>query len=370
MGVELFVARFDAYDCGEDRFVCGVVMEVNAVRARDFKTLIRRSRSRQTLNETREIQTLPSSATRFATRSTVIGRLTSAASITVAALGLVAPPWGVAPGSVLMAQEIDVGLRKVPMLPPGTRVGPKLPPGWTHLGFILNRRVEKGDVEDVPKITVRMAAEFRIMGLARVVRVGSGERVEHRLDRVGLGFTKVLDGAYQVVSSKDEDSSDRIGFIRTQVLATYEKAVLGDELRQVVRTPTMVIFDNDAIMLDNQRHRKMVLRHAVVVAPKTGKLETLIWLVEPGPQDTYKMSRSYIWVLPRGKVTDQVINVQANRFTLLGTPKSDAFAVVDYPNARKIKCPGALREVGATRTFDATSARQLEAQLQVLLRAL
>jgi hypothetical protein len=214
-----------------------------------------------------------------------------------------------------------------------------------------------------------MAAEFRIMALARVVRVGSGERDEHRLDRVGLGFTKALDGAYQVVSSKDEDSSDRIGFIRTQVLATYEKSALGKELRQVVRTPTMIVFDNDAIVLDNQQHRKMVLRHALVVSPKTGALNTMIWLVEPGPRDTYQMPRPFIWVLPKGHVTDQLINVKADRFTFVGVPRSDAFAVVDYPNARKLQCPAGARAVASTRTFDASVARQLEADLQKLLTA-
>ena len=81
------------------------------------------------------------------------------------------------------------------------------------------------------------------------------------------------------------------------------------------------------------------------------------------------MPRPYLWVLPKDQVTHQVINVKANRFSLAGLPKPDAFAVVDYPNALKLQCPLRVRAIASTRTFNVRVARQLETDLQKILPA-
>ena len=91
-------------------------------------------------------------------------------------------------------------------------------------------------------------------------------------------------------------------------------------------------------------------------------------LVADGPRDTYQMPRTFMWLLPKTKVTEQLINVKAERF-VLGVPRSDAFAVVDYTNARKLPWPADAQAAASTRTFTPAVARQLEDELQKLLHA-
>ncbi len=64
----------------------------------------------------------------------------------------------------------------------------------------------------------------------------------------------------------------------------------------MARTPTMMIFDAQAVMRRNNDHVKMIMRHAVLVDPGTGQLFTLVWLLTR----EYQPAEGVIQLLPNG----------------------------------------------------------------------
>ena len=51
------------------------------------------------------------------------------------------------------------------------------------------------------------------------------------------------------------------------------------DVRQVLRTPTMLVFDAQGFFLYNKKHARMVMRHVILVSPRDGKLTTFVWLM-------------------------------------------------------------------------------------------
>ncbi len=62
----------------------------------------------------------------------------------------------------------------------------------------------------------------------------------------------------------------------------------------------MLVFDAHAYVRYDGKHSRMIIRHVVLVAPKTGRLTTFVWLlgsdgkgVMPGPRPPYSLCRRH-----------------------------------------------------------------------------
>jgi hypothetical protein len=106
----------------------------------------------------------------------------------------------------------------------------------------------------------------------------------------------------------------------------------------------------------------MVVRHAILASPTTGKVSTFVWLLDQGGGGGYTLADKGLRKLPPGCVEDRVLSVDANKFTL-GIPSPDAFALAKLPPGISLGFSDAFKGVAATRTFSAESARKLEAEL-------
>jgi hypothetical protein len=71
-------------------------------------------------------------------------------------------------------------------------------------------------------------------------------------------------------------------------------------LWQVGRTRNILAMDFNVIMLDRGEHRGMVLRHVLLVSPKTGRAGMFVWLLDRQEADTYVLADAQMQFLAAG----------------------------------------------------------------------
>jgi hypothetical protein len=122
-------------------------------------------------------------------------------------------------------------------------------------------------------------------------------------------------------------------------------------------------------MLRGDRHRPVVLRYAVLVEETTGKLDTLLWLLDKDEGGGYAGPVGPMEWLPPNKIEDCVLHVDSREFTL-GNPTEKAFAMSRLPQGQKqIDFPASMRAAAASQKLTAETASDLEAGLRAALKA-
>jgi hypothetical protein len=255
------------------------------------------------------------------------------------------------------SNSVDVQPRPMDSIPPGTVIGQGAPRGWTDLILLATPRIGVGDVDDVP----RMAASYGSMFLFAILgQVRGDDQAGYSLDKVAIGLALNIDG--RTVGADSEHTFDAdLGLIGRRVLAENEK-ILKNDFRQVARTATMLVFDANVFVLRKQKHQPMVIRHAILASPTTGKLSTFVWLLGPDGANGYALAEKGLQKLPPNCLEDRVLSVDGQKFTL-GIPSNDAFALSKLPQGISLGFSDALKFVAAIRMFTAESARKLEAEL-------
>ncbi|MBI3466044.1 MAG: hypothetical protein HY000_23770 [Planctomycetes bacterium] len=265
------------------------------------------------------------------------------------------------------AVHIDVTQRPLSRIKPGAAIDDGPPEGWSHLVLLARPRVARGDVNQVAPEVLRFGSMFMV-AIAANVRANPGAAGEkHQLDKVGVGLAMELEGRVVVVSSATQQAQGaELDYIGRQVLAGTEQCL--DEVIQAARTPQMLVFDAWSIVLRDEAHRRMAVRHAVLVDAETGELATLVWLLESGGSGEFALVDPEMQVLPRNLQEDRVLNVRADNLVLgLLTGKRDGFALVDIPQGRPIKLPGELLPLACSRFRTPAEATALEAALRKLI---
>jgi hypothetical protein len=262
------------------------------------------------------------------------------------------------PKAASPSRAVDVQPRPMDWIPPGTVIGDGAPAGWSDLILFATPRLGVGDLDDVPQ----MAASYSRMFLFTILaRVRGDARDGHLLDKVAIGLALNVEGRNVVADGENTFGAD-LGLIGRRVMAENEK-ILKADARQVARTSTMLVFDLTTFVLRGQKHRSMVIRHAILASPGTGKVSTFVWLLEPGGSGGYALADKGLQKLPPAFREDRVLSVDGEKFTL-GIPSPDAFALAKIPQGISLGFSDALKAVAATKQFTAESARKLEAELQ------
>lgn len=261
---------------------------------------------------------------------------------------------------------LAVELRTQPLakIPVGTLIGEgeAAPKGWTHLVMLAKPRLGVGDVDSVSKSAAQYSGTFLFTILANVVDSAKGtDAPSHFLEKVAVGGA-LEGGGKTIVATVDQTFGTELGFLGKRVFAKGER-VLANDFRQVVRTKTMMVFDAHAYVRYTGKHCRMVIRHAILVAPKTGRLTTFVWLLGADGKGGYARAESTLQLLPPALREDRVMSVDGQKFTL-GIPSDDAFAVARIPQGTAIRFSPPLSTLAAVRQFNAKSASQLEAELQ------
>lgn len=266
------------------------------------------------------------------------------------------------------ADEINVTPRPVAIIPPGTVIANRAPEGWSHLIIKSQPRIAAESRKEVPASTARMASLFFTAMLADVKENRqSGGDAPYSLSGVALGLGTRIDGRDTIVSSDTHAKlGANLGIIEGQVLAGSERRL--QEVRCAARSRTMAVLDAPSLLLRNKRHRSVVFRYALLVDPKSGQLDALVWVLEQDPRsEAWQIAGAMQW-LPPDKMDDCGLHVDPDEFTF-GVPTSKAFARGEMLRGRQaLDLPSELKAAAAQSPPTIASAATLEKGLREVLR--
>ncbi len=258
--------------------------------------------------------------------------------------------------------HVDLKERQLAWIPPGTIVGTSAPKGWSHLVYAAYPRIGAGDVDKVSASVVYYAKLFTVNCLANVTKDDADPNANYRLDRVAIGIGTDIAGKNTIVTSGTQKKLGAdLDILARQVLSQCE-ADFQHGFTQIVRTPTLLVYDSQATLLIENQPRDMMGRYAILVSPETGHLQALVWLFDL----KYHLVDQPMQALPANDREDRVLSVDAEKF-FLGLPRDGAFAQLQIAQGTPIPFTKPLRHVAGLRRYTKESARELERQLRIVL---
>ena len=257
--------------------------------------------------------------------------------------------------------DIDLESRTLPTIPAGTVIGRTAPEGWTHLILFATPTLTKEALAESPRAAADYARMLKFTLLVRTKKVGT----TYRLDTLARGFAMTIGGKETVINSK-KTMGARMGLFGNRILTENEKHFEAD-VRQVARTPTMIMFDAQAVMRQGTEHVKMVNRHAILVDPATGKVSTFVWLLSK-PRDSYDFADKAMQLLPENMREARMLSVDRNKF-VLGIPSADAFALWRIPQGKAIVYSAEMKKVAAIKELEREDVVTMEKALRVATHA-
>jgi hypothetical protein len=257
----------------------------------------------------------------------------------------------------------DVEARPLDLIPAGTVIGAGPPRGWSHLILKSHPRPAAGDFRQLSEESTRLASLL----FTAVVADVKEDKGRHHLERVAVGMgTRIGDEDVIVTPDTQKGLGADLGFVARIVLSTAQERL--QDVKLVARAPAFALIDAPGLMLRQDRHRPVVLRYAVLVEESTGRLDTLLWLLDRDGGQYSGPAGPMEW-LPPSKIEDCVLHVDRREFTL-GNPTEKAFAVNRLPRGQKqIAFPEPVRGIAVRPRLSAATAADLEAALRAALKS-
>jgi hypothetical protein len=279
-------------------------------------------------------------------------------------------------GTIASAQEhptlarYDVTLRPIELIPPGTVMEKTAPAPYTHLIIRSFPRLGAGDLDAVNEMTKELASFLHTSLVAKVTPYDVNGARRYRLEQVATGFSANIPGRGDTVLSPDAEK--KLGanlsfFARLVLTRCYEEQ---QKCRYAVRSDTMAIVDTPAIMVREGKHRWVIIRYAFLVSERSGRLDSLVWMIDLDSQGRYVATVGEISWMPPGMMLDAVLRVDSSYFTL-GIPADLAFAGLSPPQTeRSVPVPENLAPLSALPQFTREQARTAEIELWKALQQL
>jgi hypothetical protein len=268
------------------------------------------------------------------------------------------PPWLV---------EYDLTARPPDSLAPGTVVGRTAPARWSHLIIKSLPRVRPGQESKLPLIgrsrMVRMATWMFTAFVADVRPESHGSKTLYGIRAIALGLgTRIGDRDVIITPETAGQHGIELDWITRGILSegykTQGRSIV------VIHGPTIAVVDTPVAYRANGRNRLLRFRYALVVDASTGRLETLVWLLdaEGGCGD------GWVAILAPDTIDEAELIPDPNEFSTLGVPSEAAFAVDRLPPSRaRALLPPDLRSLAAQGKFTPAEAGSLEQRLRQLL---
>jgi hypothetical protein len=261
----------------------------------------------------------------------------------------------------------DVTPRRLDMIPPGTVIDKGPPRDWSNLIIKSHPRVGAGDVTRLSQSAADLAGLLTTVIVANVQGEPAGGVTRYRLAGLAVGLTARIKGKDVIVSpATQQELGAGLGFTARIVLSkAYEKL---QEVQLVARSDTMVLFDAPALLQRDGKHDAVVLRYAVLVEASTGRLDTLLCVIDREERGGYKGAAATAEWLPPGKLEDCVLHVDGKEFSL-GVPSEKAFAMNRLPQGQKqLNLPDDVRLLAGRLRLSHDMAFQIETRLRELLK--
>ena len=252
----------------------------------------------------------------------------------------------------------------VAAIPSGTAVPDDGPPrGWSHLVVKSKPRVRPAEVGKVNRLTARMASWMMTAFLADVRPTDDGS---FRLNTYALG-----------VGAKDDKGTDRVVTADTAGRFGVDTGLLGGTLleaaaerqktdsKTLARSPTMAVLDTPVWFNTADGSNQLLrFRYALLVDPKTGKLDVVIWGVDPEGKGR---GADTVGLVAPATIDPAELIPDKDEFTF-GVPSEAGFGVDKLPPHKALPAfPKELAAIARGPKFTAESAAQLEAGLRAML---
>lgn len=288
----------------------------------------------------------------------------------LAGLGLIA--WSVWPRSTPApgwGADYDVTARPPEMIAPGTEVGRAAPVGWSHLVIKSLPRVRPGEESSIPLLvrsqTVRMASWMFTVFAADVRPDQRAGQTIYTLRAVGLGLGTASGGRDIVITPETaNDHGIELDWITREILTkgykTQRLAVV------VVHGSTFGLVDTPVWYRCGTHHRLIRFRYALIVDAPSGRLDVLVWLLDPEGD----CADGAAVVLAPDTIDEAELLPDPKEFNTIGIPSDAAFAVNRLPPHRaRLLLPPDLRPLAEQVKYTPTEAGALEAGLRRLLES-
>lgn len=290
-------------------------------------------------------------------------RLCLAGLATAVACAVVAPGWPVVADDP-SATETASAATPLPLVEAGTAVEDVDRERWNRIVLLATPRFSSGDVDGVSTAIRDTVTRFTFAVLA-TVRCHEPDR--HELVEVGVAHCTPLSGRLTVVAPNTPLAGFTTDFLGRQILGAKHKGLA--EIVCVGRHGRAVVFDAPSIILRDDSHADLVVRHLVRIDPRSGDLTTCAWLLEPTGDGSRVAVEQPLRIIDEGTREERAIHVDGGLFTF-GMPTKRAFALEDLPPGRRLDWPTSLRESAAAATYAEPALDRLSAEIDAADRSL
>ncbi len=255
---------------------------------------------------------------------------------------------------------------KLVLVPPGTVVGTKAPPGWSHLVLKSLPHIDPRHKSRVSQSNYELSSLIFTTILAKVHSLPGTNPPQFSLGDVGLGLGAKVQGHHMVLSPETQARLQaNLGLQEKIVLsACYKKQALA---RAIIRTDTMAVFDTHAVMVRQGQHLVSKMRFAILLNPRNGDIATLAWGMDLDQSGRpFSANTQVEWLAPN-TVDDCLLNVDPGQITL-GIPNDRAFAVDRAPQGTtRFPLTQELARFISRPMYTSETAAQLESALRTEL---
>jgi hypothetical protein len=252
------------------------------------------------------------------------------------------------------------------ILAPGTIVGNEQAASWNRVVLLATPSIASGDTAKLSD-AVRAAVSSLTLTILATVKSEPDEagQTVFRLEEVGIGYSAAINDRLTVVSTDSAFKlGAKLGFYGRQMLSENGKQLAN--VRLILRTTTLAVFDAPAIMLHDGRHNDFVTRHLLWLDPRTGKMAMAVWLLSSVNESQFAVAEKKLRVVAAGTRENRKIHVDGRSF-FLGIPTSRSFALEDLPPGTDFAWTEAAKELAAKKAYYSNELDELATALNQML---
>ena len=260
-------------------------------------------------------------------------------------------------GFVTAPAMAEADRRPMIVIPAGTSVDDPERDRWNRVVLLATPRFASGDTDAVSDGIRTNVTSFTFAVLATVRSKDAGDGgTKHDLVEVGVGYSTPVNGTLTVVAPDAKLPGFTLDFLGRQILNAKQKSL--EEIVEVGSHRTALAFDAPTLMLRDNEHREMTVRHVVRVDPRTGDCSTCVWLATAKDDGTFTPAGDPLRLVTGGTRESRAIHVDGSRF-VFGFPTKQAFAVKDLPPGSSISWSPSLLISADARAYSGTGMRDL-----------
>jgi hypothetical protein len=250
-------------------------------------------------------------------------------------------------------------------IPPGTAVDELPPKGYSHAIIEIHGKLAEGDVNKIRPVLLENQERFHIVLAVEVQPADATDGGAYELKHVAAGVGATIDEHRVIVSTQEKPNPiTRFGIFAVLQCAGEEKHV--KDVRVVCRSPQLAILDVPLVYREKGEHYPGWRRYAILVEPKSGRVDTLYWFQKKETDDQRALISDLYWIACN-HVEHARLHVDAKHFSLsIPTEKSIALAAFP-PGDHQMAVPDRHRAILAASAFTPETAAEIDGVLRGLL---